>query len=40
MTKVVWLPDETDYSYCEIVAPNTPYYPLQHYTAPRVNLLT
>ncbi len=26
MTKVVWLPNETDYSYCEIVAPNTPYY--------------
>ncbi len=26
MTKVVWLPNETDYSYCEIVAPNTPYF--------------
>ena len=26
MTKVVWLPNETDYSYCEFVAPNTPYY--------------
>ncbi len=25
MTKVVWLPDETDYSYCAFVAPNTPY---------------
>ncbi len=25
MTKVVWLPNETDYSYCEFVAPNTPY---------------
>ncbi len=25
MTKVVWLPNKTDYSYCEIVAPNTPY---------------
>ncbi len=22
MTKVVWLPNETDYSYCEFVAPN------------------
>ncbi len=27
MTKVVWLPSETDYSYCEFVAPNTPYSP-------------
>ncbi len=26
MTKVVWLPNETDYSYCEFVAPNTPYW--------------
>ncbi len=25
MTKVVWFPNETDYSYCEFVAPNTPY---------------
>ncbi len=25
MTKVVWLTNETDYSYCEFVAPNTPY---------------
>ncbi len=25
MTKVLWLPNETDYSYCEFVAPNTPY---------------
>ncbi len=25
MTKLVWLPNETDYSYCEFVAPNTPY---------------
>ncbi len=25
MTKAVWLPNETDYSYCEFVAPNTPY---------------
>ncbi len=25
MTRVVWLPNETDYSYCEFVAPNTPY---------------
>ncbi len=25
MTKVVWLPNETDYSYREFVAPNTPY---------------
>ena len=25
MTKVVWLPNETDYSYCEFVVPNTPY---------------
>ncbi len=25
MTKVGWLPNETDYSYCEFVAPNTPY---------------
>ena len=25
MTKVVWLSKETDYSYCEFVAPNTPY---------------
>ncbi len=24
MTKVVWLLNETDYSYCEFVAPNTP----------------
>ena len=24
MTKVVWLSNETDYSYCEFVAPNTP----------------
>ncbi len=23
MTKVVWLPNETDYSYCEFVVPNT-----------------
>ncbi len=26
MTKVVWLPNETDYSYCEFVAPNAPYW--------------
>ncbi len=25
MTKVMWHPNETDYSYCEFVAPNTPY---------------
>ncbi len=25
MTKVVWLPNETDYSYYEFVVPNTPY---------------
>ncbi len=25
MTKVVWLPNETDCSYCEFVAPNTSY---------------
>ncbi len=25
MTKEVWLPNETDYSYCEFVAPNTHY---------------
>ncbi len=25
MTKVIWLPNGTDYSYCEFVAPNTPY---------------
>ncbi len=25
MTKVVWLPNETDYPYYEFVAPNTPY---------------
>ena len=25
MTKVVWLPNETDYLYCEFVAPNTLY---------------
>ncbi len=25
MTKVVWLPNEIDYSYCEFVAQNTPY---------------
>ncbi len=25
MTRVAWLPNETDYSYCEFVAPNTPY---------------
>ncbi len=30
MTKVVWLPHETDYSYCEFVAPNTPYF-IQYY---------
>ncbi len=27
MTKGVWLPNETDYSYCEFVAPNTRYCP-------------
>ncbi len=27
MTKVVWLSNETDYSYCEFVVPNTPYWP-------------
>ena len=26
MTKLVWLPNETDYSYCEFVAPNTPHW--------------
>ncbi len=26
MTKVVWLPNETDYSYCDFVAPNAPYW--------------
>ncbi len=31
MTKVVWLPNETDYSYCEFVAPNTPYYSIVRY---------
>ncbi len=25
MTKVLWLPNEIDYAYCEFVAPNTPY---------------
>ncbi len=25
VTKVVWFPNETDYSYCELVVPNTPY---------------
>ena len=25
MTKVVWLQNESEYSYCEFVAPNTPY---------------
>ncbi len=25
MTTVIWLPNETDYSYCEFVVPNTPY---------------
>ncbi len=25
MTKVVWLPKETDYSYSKLVPPNTPY---------------
>ncbi len=25
MAKVVWLPNETDHSYCELVALNTPY---------------
>ena len=25
MTKAVWFPNETDYLYCEFVAPNTPY---------------
>ncbi len=25
MSKVVRLPDETDYSYCEFVVPNTPH---------------
>ncbi len=29
MSKVVWLPNETVYSYCEFVAPNTPYYIFQ-----------
>ncbi len=27
MTKVVWLPNETDYLHCEFVATNTPYLP-------------
>ncbi len=27
MTKVVWFPNETDYSYCEFVVPNTPLFP-------------
>ncbi len=27
MTRIVWLPNETDYSYCEFVAPNTPNCP-------------
>ena len=26
MTKVVWLPNKTYYSYCECVAPNIPYW--------------
>ncbi len=26
MTKVLWLPNETDYSYCEFLAPNAPYW--------------
>ncbi len=26
VTKVVWLPNETGYSYCEFATPNTPYY--------------
>ncbi len=25
MTKVVWLPTESDYSHCKFVAPNTPF---------------
>ncbi len=25
MTTALWLPNETDYSYCEFVGPNTPY---------------
>ena len=28
MTKVVWLPNETDYSYCGFVAPNTTVLPI------------
>ncbi len=30
MTKVVWLPNETGYSYCKLVAPNTAYSTNQH----------
>ncbi len=26
MTKLFWPPNETDYSYCEFVAPNNPYW--------------
>ncbi len=29
MTKVVWLTNGSDYSYCEFVSPNTPYWCLQ-----------
>ncbi len=36
MTKVVWLPNETDYSYCEFVVPNTSYNLVYMYLVPRV----
>ncbi len=39
-TKVVWLPKETDYSYCEFVAPNTPYYDWHTYALPRLARIT
>ncbi len=35
MSRVVWLPNETDYSCCEFVAPNTPYIIVLYYCFPK-----
>ena len=40
MTKVVWPPNETDYSYCELMAPNTPYYLHQTQEGNQLHVLT
>ena len=34
MIKIVFLPNDTDYSFCEFVAPNTPYYASVHHFSP------